>query len=263
MNHRLAVFAALSATLSLATFSCSADDGDGTYDPSATGGGSGGTDDGGGTGGGAGTEDPGGGSGSGGTAQGVEVCRTYVTAGAMSNAATGTYTCEFIDSPAVFKCSYNDNKSGMSQAVYSYPSALAFVEEAAVVGLDRYTRLLDTSGATVELSYDEQGRLQSRSSGFQYSAWDASGRPTAGSTQAENCTVPLTFSYSESARTMTTTFNVRQGTGSDCPNIDSPQNIDTWDADGNVIAHRLLAGTSEEIHIRYSVTDSAEFCTFK
>ncbi len=112
-------------------------------------------------------------------------------------------------------------RDGFDYWKWSYPSAVAFVEEAAHVGrfrmssVERYVYGFWSGGwESWEWTYDSSGRAIRRiervgpnnvtvrpfvSSAAEFTAWDSRGRPTQGTVNA----APLTIEYDEDARTTT------------------------------------------------------------
>ncbi len=125
-------------------------------------------------------------------------CRTYPTAASVTTISGGTTM------NALLTGSFNPttststittmfaNGGPCTTSVFTYRSTADFVDEVRVIpGLSKQTSTTTTNTgacgagtANVSYTYDGQGRLTSFTSGAStttYTAWDSSGRPTAGS----------------------------------------------------------------------------------
>ncbi|MCC7008949.1 MAG: hypothetical protein IT184_09050 [Acidobacteria bacterium] len=173
------------------------------------------------------------------TGPGGSTCRTYITSGrdittGGGSVVTLTYSGTFNTSSmqTTLNTSYVDSAGPAFSytQVTSYRSVAEFVDEVKVVPPLTLSIGTTASGGTafsLVNGYDGQRRLTgftNSSSGGAintvYTAWDSSGRPTAGSGSA---TGALTIVYNDAARTATTTIT---GLG---------VQVATYDANGNPV----------------------------
>jgi YD repeat-containing protein len=147
-------------------------------------------------------------------------CRTYPTSvvnTTVSPGATVTLTYSGTHDTATHQTTYSfkySDKSGGSYSyvqVVKYPSTASFVDEVQVIPPRPHaTTTTVTGGVSYVLTnqYDAQGRLTTATNEAAgttitttYTAWDATGRPTAGK---NSVTGPLTITYDDATRTATT-----------------------------------------------------------
>lgn len=200
---------------------------------------------------------------------GMQTCRVYSTAETRTTtsstrtqsgapySATDSQTCEYDKSSNELTCrlSHSNNLpfSWNAVVVAKYDSLGDFVDEVSVIPPLARPKTVTTkytpSGPgmqdnTMVFSYDAQRRLirsvQSIGSRaaqtFTYTAWDASGRPTA---LTSSVGFGLTYAYDDAARTQTIT------------NTNGGVLIQTYDANGNFIESNGSPGggvTSKTIH---------------
>jgi YD repeat-containing protein len=144
-------------------------------------------------------------------------------------------------------------------SVFNYDSVADFVDEVRVVpGVTLTTSNTNTnSGAcgpfstTVTYAYDGQRRLKTMASiggTTTYTAWDSSGRPTAGTTSTG---ITITNVYDNAARTLTQTQVASNGGQS--------VNVQTFDANGIQlkVVNTDSSGTSTTT---YTNTSTAQVC---
>jgi YD repeat-containing protein len=159
------------------------------------------------------------GSGSGSTAN---ACRTYPTA---ANVRTTTSASSFVFTAAEAASFDSSTKKATVQTTFAngapcntnviaYNSVADFVDEVRVIppvslfasSVSTNSGSCGTSTATTVNMYDSQRRVVQITNGTSsvttYTAWDSSGRPTAGSTSGGGT---LTLAYDDAARTVKTT----------------------------------------------------------
>lgn len=162
---------------------------------------------------------PPGGSGGGGNQSCRQLPSSYVTTGDGYNT---TATCSFDAASVRITCTeqYSDS-SGNSTfvAVSTWPARGDVVDEISVLPPVRRattTTVTQTAGGNftqaINYSYDGQKRLvredetgRDGSSTTTYTAWDAAGRPTAGTRVAPSGTITLSLTHDEGARSTTIT----------------------------------------------------------
>lgn len=178
--------------------------------------------------------------------------------------ATGTSSCTFERATATLRCESTiaiGSCTSMSTGVTAYLSVDDFVDEAALLGRFLANRTSSSSGnssvpnpdggclvvpvpaISVSYTYDGQRRPTSSSDsvggGTTYTAWDTSGRPTRGTSNAATCgSQPFSISYDDVSRTIVHTYEPG-GIGT-CPLFTS---ISSYDAMG------LLSRTSVSVTI--------------
>jgi hypothetical protein len=213
--------------------------------------------------------------GSGGMASGD--CREYMTEGALEGPMPGgtiqTATATAAFDPSTSTYSGTMVAQGVSITdVRTYASSADFIDEVKVVGRDLCQREV-YSGAYVASDvyvYDAQRRLIAiqvqepvdggqGAYGWTYTAWDAQGRPTAGSLDAPQaaCTgMPVSITYDDQARKKTTSIDEAAGQGTGC----ATQVITSWkvyDSQGNVVEE---THPSQATSTRTTVTKTARVC---
>ena len=171
--------------------------------------------------------------------EGTKVCRHYPTAFTESGRS---YTCSF-DGSTRFAC---DDTSRFVIQQWVYANQTDFLLEAQVPNrVLAQSRSFITLGLVVTSStfvtdylYDASGRLLERRrhrsdvsrqldlDTTQYTAWDSSGRPTAGTISAPEGTGPITIHYDDQARRM----------------VASNGESVTQDANGNVVREDVVIG---------------------
>lgn len=151
-------------------------------------------------------------------------CRTYATAGTHTYTGSGTASMAFTQqydaaTNRLHRRSVSTAVSGStstSESVTAYQSVADFVGELAVIPPLNLATGVTRSGSfssTTTNEYDAQRRLTRStidSPGFApsvttYTAWDASGRPTAATNPGQGFTVALTWAYDDATRTTTAT----------------------------------------------------------
>jgi hypothetical protein len=134
-----------------------------------------------------------------------------------------------------------------------------------------------TTGAcayTIDWTYDSSGRPTSSHLGdgsagdagscphpetFEFTAWDAAGRPTAGtlSSTLSGCTATTTRSYDDTNRTVTAVYSACTGT----PPLAAETVVTTYDANGLVIMSSLMAGSGLSLNpTTYMIASTAQIC---
>jgi YD repeat-containing protein len=196
------------------------------------------------------------------------VCRTYSTAASVQTTTSGTNIVFNALESASFDASTNRitvetkfaNGAPCSTAISSYNSVADFVDEVRVnPPIDRQTGNSSTSSGqcgtgsgSATFTYDAQRRLTKITSNLgvvtAYSAWDASGRPTAGS--LSNGTT-ITFVYDDAARTWTQTQVPTTGTRS--------VSTETFDANGIPIKSVVVQGNVTTT-TTFTTTSTAQVC---
>lgn len=201
-------------------------------------------------------------------------CRVYPTnyttssiSGVDGSTTISAYTCGFDRPSAFFNCSIVTSNSGSAQQPgFAYTQTLAttylsvddVVDEVSVVPpLVRYTGTILTSSGVVTNtanSFDSRKRLirtTTLSGGVtaavDYTAWDSKGRYTAANTATTGGPVTLTYSYDDTARTMT--------------QIPSTGNsvITSFDADGNPTRY-VTTGSTGTTTINVNVVATQTIC---
>jgi len=178
-------------------------------------------------------------------------CRTYPASATVQTTTTGTSTVfnaletgEFDTSTKKATVSTKfANGAPCSVLVSNYNSVADFVDEVHVIPpVFHVTTTLGTNSgqcgtgtATGTYTYDAQRRLtqisnSGSSSTTNYTAWDSSGRPTAGSTGGQTVSIV----YDDAGRAYTTTQTAANGTKS--------VSTSTFDADGNQLKIVLVEG---------------------
>ncbi len=192
-------------------------------------------------------------------------CRTLATA----STGTTTTTASAFTSTSTTNCSFNANTNQVVCAIqYSdstgasstttqtstYASRAALVDEVAVIPPLTHALSVATTGGssqTMTFSYDGQGRLTGSTlpgATTTYTAWDAAGRPTAGTSVLATNTNTLAISYSSSAQTTQSTSN---GQTTTC--------VLTYDANGNPTAQSCAAGNTVTTTV-YTTTATTQVC---
>ena len=194
-------------------------------------------------------------------------CRTFTTeeVRTVSGAAAGTIsqTCRF-DLPTTSRvCTMRTRLSNTSfDLVYTdkYNSVADFVDEIRIVPpiariQSQTRRFTSGSGPNAQIAYEydaarRQTRLSTNMTGnllvTTYSAWDPLGRPTAAVVSSRASTINLQYKYDDALRTMTTT------------NPAGVQ-IDTYDADGNMIREESTDGGGKAIHA-FKINKTEKVC---
>jgi hypothetical protein len=202
-----------------------------------------------------------------GPGSGSGICRTYATAADVTTTALGqTFNARLT---AAFNTSNNTSTittmsatgAPCTTSVSSYRSKDDFVDEVRVIpGVLMQTSTTTTNSggcgsatSTVNYSYDSQRRLTSFTTSVfgvsnttTYTAWDSSGRPTAGSfpgTTIQNV-------YDDAARTLTQT----QTTGGS-----SSRTVTTVDANGNQLSVVATSGSVTST-TTFTNTATAQVC---
>ena len=203
------------------------------------------------------TPTPGGGTGAGGT------CRTYPTAANVTTAGTGGSV------SAMFTASFNSSTNQATitsllpsggvctTTVNSYRSTADFVDEVRVIPPVTLVAGTSTTGSglcgsgtsNVTYSYDSQRRLtQFTGPGgpTTYTAWDSSGRPTAGAYSGSS----LSYAYNDAARTLTLTTISGSMTSVDTI---------TFDANGTNIMEVVKTGSNTST-TTHTITSTDRVC---
>jgi hypothetical protein len=217
---------------------------------------------------------------------GTASCRNYASAFTYTTVAPGllantTVRCTFDQGARTLSCTYAQTSNVNACSVDflwrdSYNSVADFVNESKIVGrfllTSRVQEWVSTptscSGPTVSgsttYSYDgSQRQVQSvavnmtgASSNvtYAYSAWDAPGRPTAGTVSIAGAPAfPATIAYDDGARTITIAAGAGQPGGS--------INVITLDADGNIVRQRTeIAGFGTVGESVYTITARQTVC---
>ena len=158
-----------------------------------------------------------------------QTCRAYMATGTEATVAgtttvTVNVTCSFSTQTNMLTCTYTSPTAGLCQTeINAYPSAVAFVDEVSVSPpLVRRTTDITTNSSvcgapsvTTTYSYDAQNHLltardAATGSTTTYSAWDAAGRPLAG-TNAGPPSANYTLVHNASTRQTVTTSTVSNG----------------------------------------------------
>jgi hypothetical protein len=213
-------------------------------------------------------------------------CRNYASAFTYTTVGPGvvantTANCTFDSGARTLTCTYSQTSSVNSCSIDfrwrdSYNSVADFVNESKVVGKFLLTSRaqewvsMPTSCAgptvpgTTTYTYDSsQRQVQSVAVNmtgansnvtYAYSAWDAEGRPTAGTVSiAGGPAFPATVVYDDVGRTITITAGGGQPGGS--------INIISLDADGNLLRHRIeAAGIGPVGESAYTITAKQTVC---
>jgi hypothetical protein len=181
---------------------------------------------------------------------GVETYRIVTTSPVFTSTTEGrcTFDREKVEGTCTNEYRDGQGRRFTSVSVTRHASIADVVGEVSVVpplmrALETATTVsgggADTTGVNT-LSYDAEGRLQSmtavsRPSGQRsvttYTAWDRAGRPMAGLTEAGRVSTPMTLSYDDSTRTLSTTT-----AGQTC--------TQNFDANGNPTVARCAGSTS-------------------
>jgi hypothetical protein len=216
-----------------------------------------------------GTGGPSGSSSSSGSGTAAAICRTYPTSATvvttLQNGATqnGSLSGAF-DSSAnrATVTTLGPNGGVCTTSVSTYRSTGDFVDEVKVIpGMSQQTSTMTTNGpacggvtSTVNYTYDGSGRLTSTtstalgvSSSTTYTAWDSSGRPTAGSFPGTT----IANSYNDATRTWVQTLTPTRG-GSSTTTM-------TYDADGNQVTVLNVSGNSRTT-TTFNNTATARVC---
>jgi hypothetical protein len=187
--------------------------------------------------------------------EGAKVCRRYPTAFTQSGTA---YTCT-LDGGQSLRC---NGPQVVQQWLYAGPQdfvletqipnrILAMTRTFEALGMVVTSRTLETF-----YQYDGAGRLVERrrhemdvgrdfdAEVVEYTAWDARGRPTAGTIRTPDDSGPVTITYDDAARRM------------DASNGESV----TQDANGNTLREVVTVGFQTPGVIDYSIQGTAEFC---
>ena len=201
-------------------------------------------------------------------------CRTYPLAGKSNNGfigaeAKGTFIGEYNESVHQYTLIFFDeNEDEVSQVVWTWRSADAFVKEGESMGRKYHLteHVPDEHDSwTFEHAYDEDKRLTRtfREGEEQlFTDWDESGRPVKGTfSMPEYCNdAAMTLIYDEQNRTKTRVIDPTAGTGDYCREgeikIRSTYNDDNFQIkkeDQNDGEFRTIFELSE-------VTESKEFC---
>jgi hypothetical protein len=195
---------------------------------------------------------------------GGNACRTYSTAADVSTTVSGvtlqtgktTGTFDQAAKQSTIKTFFT-NGALCSTAVFTYASVADFVDEVRVVpGLTLAASNTNTNSGTcgsfvttVTYTYDGQRRLKSMTSiggTTTYTAWDNSGRPTAGTSNG----ITIANVYNDAARTLTQTQTSNGG---------QSVNVQTFDANGIQlkVVNTDSNGTSTTT---YNNTSTAQVC---
>jgi hypothetical protein len=206
-------------------------------------------------------------------------CRQYASA-ATSESASGTSfgtftsnqseTCTFDSGARALRCTGSITGGGCTNIskTTTYASVADFIEEAEVVGRERYltaeiTQSGDCTGSTARhvYTFDEQKRPLSHQtdnagsvSSTTYTAWDSLGRPTQQSgTIGGNCgTLTTTTTYDDAGRSVSS---------ESLSNCGGKSHLTlTYDASGNVVYLLWTSGTSSSFSTVTTVTATAEVC---
>jgi hypothetical protein len=189
--------------------------------------------------------------------EGTKVCRRYPTAFTENGRA---YTCTF-DGGHVLRC---DDSARLVVQEWLYATATDFVMEPQVpnrilVQSRSFVTLgmVNTSSSTsTDYTYDASGRVverRKRRSDFTgareletvtYTAWDARGRPTAGTVRTPDATGAITIRYDDTARRM------------EASNGESV----TQDANGNVVREVFVLGFGAPGTADFVIQGTAESC---
>jgi YD repeat-containing protein len=207
-------------------------------------------------------------------------CRTYATQ--FTRQITKP---SFTTPPEVSTCRYDEGSSALTcegpltmfagctgrlTTRGTYRSTADFVSEAARAGRMLQMRDVETlvadctqSGtATVDFSYDGQGRLTGRAAtipgasvGVTYTAWDGSGRPTRGTVTTPGAApCALSIAYDDGARTMETTVTCTTQSTSSVERL-------TYDANGNTVRLQHAGSGREDSDERRTIDRTDRVCT--
>jgi hypothetical protein len=113
-------------------------------------------------------------------------------------------------------------------------------------------------------TYDAQRRMTRRSlfvngaafTAHIFTAWDAVGRPIAGTYQGVTCAHPISITYDDVARTIELRAT---GPGSGALCLGGPYSKEGYDADGNLISDSQSAGGTSTTTM-HAVSASEEIC---
>jgi hypothetical protein len=194
-------------------------------------------------------------------------CRTFTAdeVRSVSGAASGTIsqTCRF-DLPTTSRiCTMRTRLSNTSfDVTYTdkYNSVADFVDEIRMVPpiariQQQSRRYTSGSGANGEIKYEydatgRQTRLTTNMGGnllvTSYSVWDPKGRPTTAKVSSAASTFELKYKYDDVLRTMTTTGP-------------AGVQIDTYDADGNMI-HEVAESGSGKTIFAFKINKTEKVC---
>jgi hypothetical protein len=195
---------------------------------------------------------------------GGNACRTYSTAADVSTTVSGvtlqtgktTGTFDQAAKQSTIK-TFFANGALCSTSVFTYNSVADFVDEVRVVpGVTLAASNTNTNSgtcgsfvATVTYTYDGQRRLKTMTSiggTTTYTAWDNSGRPTAGTSNG----ITITNVYDDAARTLTQTQVSSSG---------QSVNVQTFDANG-IQLKVVTTDSNGTSTTTYNNTGTAQVC---
>jgi hypothetical protein len=152
--------------------------------------------------------------------------------------------------------------------VISYSSIADFVDEVSVVPpLTRWTGLTITSTGssgtvttTQTNSFDGQKRWTQNLASTPgtasvittYTAWDSTGRPTAGNLMTAAGLTTIAFTYNDAARTQTQT--------SSTPGFPTYSGVSTFDANGNMTQNVATVGGTTVVTNTVTIATTARVC---
>lgn len=194
---------------------------------------------------------------------GSKGCRNYATSSTTlttispSGTNTRTLNCTF-NSTNQLNCTTTISACGTVTFAVTYASRADFVDEVSVIP----PRMLQTAQTTqtnacgitdATYTYDGQKRLQRYSINgltYNYTAWDASGRPTTGTVTGPSAPVNESWTYNDTARSATLVQSVAAG---------STTTNYFYDVNGNPASVVVTAGGATSTSTT-STTATAQVC---